>query len=98
MADGAMRKLIPGVPRIAVSGLNPHAGESGLFGDEEIKKIIPAVNHMRERGFKVAGPFPPDTVFLQAVNGNYDIVVAMYHDQGHIPLKLLGFNTGVNIT
>jgi 4-hydroxythreonine-4-phosphate dehydrogenase len=98
MADTAMRKLIAGVPRIAVSGLNPHAGENGLFGNEEIKKIIPAVKHMKAKGINVAGPFPPDTVFLQAVNGNYDIVVAMYHDQGHIPLKLLGFNTGVNIT
>ncbi len=98
MADNAMRKLVPGVPRIAVAGLNPHAGENGLFGNEEIEKIIPAVKNMKEKGINVAGPFPPDTVFLAAVKGNYDIVVAMYHDQGHIPLKLLGFNTGVNIT
>ena len=69
-----------------------------MFGDEEIKLIAPAVNNMKEKGFQVEGPFPPDTVFLQAFNGKYDIVFAMYHDQGHIPLKLIGFDSGVNVT
>lgn len=98
MADTEIRKLITNAPRIAVAGINPHAGENGLFGTEEINEIIPAVKHMKEKGINVEGPIPPDTVFLQALNGKYDVVVAMYHDQGHIPLKLLGFNTGVNIT
>jgi len=85
-------------PRIAVAGLNPHAGENGLFGDEEIKHIQPAIALAREKGIKVFGPEPPDTVFLKAKEGTYDLVVAMYHDQGHIPLKLLGFHSGVNVT
>ena len=98
LADKAMKSLLGKSPRIAVAGLNPHAGENGLFGDEEIREIIPAIYDLKVRGLNVEGPVPPDTVFLQAVNGKYDVVVAMYHDQGHIPLKLLGFNTGVNIT
>jgi 4-hydroxythreonine-4-phosphate dehydrogenase len=85
-------------PRIAVSGLNPHAGESGLFGREEIDHIGPAVHEAGERGLNVQGPLPPDTVFLRAWKKEFDIVVAMYHDQGHIPLKLLGFEKGVNVT
>jgi len=98
LANESMKKLSGAKPRIAVAGINPHAGENGLFGNEEIKEIAPAVKNMREKSFNVEGPLPPDTVFLQAVNGKYDIVVAMYHDQGHIPLKLLGFNSGVNVT
>jgi 4-phospho-D-threonate 3-dehydrogenase / 4-phospho-D-erythronate 3-dehydrogenase len=98
MANNVMKKLGKDVPRIAVAGINPHAGENGLFGEEEIKEISPAVNRMKEKGINVEGPIPPDTVFLQAVEGKYDIVVAMYHDQGHIPLKLIGFNSGVNVT
>jgi 4-hydroxythreonine-4-phosphate dehydrogenase len=98
MADEVMQRLNGSRPRIAVSGINPHAGENALFGREEIEKIIPAVNNMRKRGINVEGPLPPDTVFLQAVKGRFDIVVAMYHDQGHIPMKLLGFNSAVNIT
>lgn len=98
LANDSMTRLCRSVPRIAVAGINPHAGENGIFGNEEIEKIIPAVRNMKARGFNVEGPIPPDTVFLQAVNGKYDIVVAMYHDQGHIPLKLLGFNSGVNVT
>ena len=85
-------------PRIAVAGVNPHAGESGLFGSEEIKIINPVVREMQELGYDINGACPPDTVFLQAVEGAYDMVVAQYHDQGHIPLKLLGFHDGVNIT
>ncbi len=98
LADEAMKKINGRRPRIAVAGINPHAGENGLFGNEEIKEIIPAVQNMKERGINVSGPLPPDTAFLQAYMGSYDVVVAMYHDQGHIPLKLLGFNSGVNIT
>nr|WP_159565475.1 D-threonate 4-phosphate dehydrogenase [Budvicia diplopodorum] len=85
-------------PRIAVAGVNPHAGENGLFGDEEINIVSPAVKTMQQQGLDVHGPCPPDIVFLQAHEGLYDMVVAMYHDQGHIPLKLLGFYDGVNIT
>ena len=86
-------------PRIAVCGLNPHAGENGLFGDEEIHHIIPAIDAAREKGWSVEGPFPADTVFYQAIERDrYDAVVAMYHDQGHAPMKLVGFETGVNVT
>jgi len=98
LAESSMERLLGRSPRIAVAGLNPHSGENGLFGDEEIREIIPAIKKMRLKGLNVEGPVPPDTVFLKAANGMYDVVVAMYHDQGHIPLKLLGFNTGVNIT
>ena len=78
-------------PRIAVAGFNPHASEGGLFGDEETRAIIPAVEAARAEGINVSGPLPPDTVFVKALGGEYDAVVAMYHDQGHIPLKLLSF-------
>lgn len=79
-------------PRIAVAGLNPHAGENGLFGHEEIEEIIPAIKLAVSQGICVEGPLPADSVFSKARGGMYDIVVAMYHDQGHIPLKVLGFN------
>jgi 4-hydroxythreonine-4-phosphate dehydrogenase len=85
-------------PRIAVAGLNPHAGEGGLFGDQEAREIAPACREARERGLDVSDPQPPDTVFLRATQGAYDIVVAMYHDQGHIPMKLLAFDDGVNVS
>jgi 4-hydroxythreonine-4-phosphate dehydrogenase len=85
-------------PRIAVCGLNPHAGEHGLFGDEESRIIEPAIEMARQGGVDVRGPFPGDTIFIDAAKGRYDLVVAMYHDQGLIPLKLLGFDEGVNIT
>jgi 4-hydroxythreonine-4-phosphate dehydrogenase len=98
MANEIMKRLGISQPRIAVAGLNPHSGENGLFGKEEIEKIIPAIRNMKNKNINVEGPCPPDTVFLQAVKGKYDIVVAMYHDQGHIPLKLLGFDSGVNMT
>ncbi len=88
---------IPG-PRIAVAGLNPHAGENGLFGDEEILLIQPAIREAQNEGIAVDGPFPPDTVFFKAANGNYDAVVCMYHDQGLIPFKLVHFSDGVNVT
>lgn len=98
IADTFLRRVGFGKPRIAVAGVNPHAGENGLFGDEEIKIVSPAIAELKQQGIDVYGPCPPDTVFLQAYEGQYDMVVAMYHDQGHIPLKLLGFYDGVNIT
>lgn len=85
-------------PRIAVAGLNPHAGEGGLFGDEEIRIICPAIEAARAEGIDASGPWPGDTVFMQARNGRFDIVVAQYHDQGLIPVKYLGLEKGVNIT
>jgi 4-hydroxythreonine-4-phosphate dehydrogenase len=85
-------------PRLAVAALNPHAGEDGIFGDEEKKVILPAVESARKRGVRASGPFPADTVFHQAVQGNYDAVVCMYHDQGLIPLKLLDFFGGAALT
>jgi 4-phospho-D-threonate 3-dehydrogenase / 4-phospho-D-erythronate 3-dehydrogenase len=98
LANDIMKRLGIVEPRIAVAGINPHSGENGLFGNEEKNEIIPAINNMKAKGINVEGPCPPDTVFLQAVKRKYDVVVAMYHDQGHIPLKLLGFNSGVNVT
>lgn len=98
LADETLRKAGYEKPRIAVAGLNPHAGENGLFGTEELEHIIPAVETARAQGLAVDGPIPPDTVFLKAIKGSYDVVVAMYHDQGHIPLKMLAFDSGVNIT
>ena len=91
-------------PRIAVAGLNPHAGESGLFGDEEERIIAPAIAQARSEGIAASGPYPPDTVFMRARHappehpGAFDIVVAMYHDQGLIPVKYLGVEQGVNVT
>ncbi|MCI4624698.1 MAG: 4-hydroxythreonine-4-phosphate dehydrogenase PdxA [Candidatus Magnetoovum sp. WYHC-5] len=85
-------------PRIAVAGLNPHAGEEGLFGDEEITEIKPAIAMAQKLGIPVDGPYPPDTIFYKAYNGKVDIIVAMYHDQGLIPLKMIAFDHGVNIT
>jgi 4-hydroxythreonine-4-phosphate dehydrogenase len=85
-------------PRIAVTGLNPHAGEHGQFGDEEIRLIEPAIRVARESGIDVEGPFPADTIFIRAAAGDYDLVVAMYHDQGLIPVKLLGWDKAVNWT
>lgn len=96
-------------PRIGIAGLNPHASDGGLFGDEEMKEIIPAVNELKGRGFDVTGPVPPDSLFAKARCGQFDGCVAMYHDQGHIPFKVCGFQwdektgkmqsaEGVNIT
>ena len=98
IADKFLKRVGYTSPRIAVAGVNPHAGKNGLFGDEEINIVAPAIAAANAQGLQVAGPCPPDTVFLQAYEGQYDMVVAMYHDQGHIPLKLLGFYDGVNIT
>jgi 4-hydroxythreonine-4-phosphate dehydrogenase len=86
-------------PRIAVCGLNPHAGEHGLFGTEDVEHIAPAIEAVRARGIDASGPHPADTVFFQAVHRHaYDAIVCMYHDQGHGPMKLLAFDTGVNVT
>ncbi|WP_020612381.1 4-hydroxythreonine-4-phosphate dehydrogenase PdxA [Sediminispirochaeta bajacaliforniensis] len=109
LAHGALVQLGFDEPNIAVAGLNPHAGENGMFGDEEMKEIIPAIKQAGAEGLNVSGPLPPDTVFSKALAGQYDVVVVMYHDQGHIPLKLTGFKydnntgkwdavSGVNIT
>lgn len=93
----ALSRFIPR-PRIAVAGLNPHAGENGAFGREEIDEIRPAVDAAKAAGWDARGPEAPDTVFFRAARGDFDAVVCMYHDQGHIPMKLLDFEGGVNIT
>lgn len=85
-------------PRLAVAGLNPHAGEGGVFGDEEDRLISPAVRQAGEQGLSVVGPLPADSVFVRAVNGEFDAVICLYHDQGLIPLKLLSWTDGVNVT
>jgi len=85
-------------PRIAVCGLNPHAGEHGLFGSEDERHIVPAIEAARQEGIQCSGPHAADTIFLQASRGAYDLVVAMYHDQGHIPMKLIDFEGTVNIS
>ena len=85
-------------PRLAVAGLNPHAGEHGLMGGEEEQVLRPAIDAQRARGIDVAGPLPGDTVFVRAVNGEFDAVVACYHDQGLIPVKLIAFGSAVNVT
>jgi 4-hydroxythreonine-4-phosphate dehydrogenase len=98
LGSDAMKLLGIGQPRIAVCGLNPHAGEHGLFGDEDQRTIVPAIAAACARGILCSGPHAPDTVFLQALRGAYDLVVAMYHDQGHIPMKLIDFEGTVNIS
>lgn len=98
LTDEVTRKMGVETPKIAVSGFNPHAGESGLFGNEEIEEITPAIESAKKNNINVIGPMPPDTVFLRASRGEYDAVVAMYHDQGHIPVKMLGFESGINVT
>jgi 4-hydroxythreonine-4-phosphate dehydrogenase len=99
LGDKALRQdfNIP-TPRIAVTGLNPHAGEKGLFGKEDTEIIQPAIDIAIQQGINVSGPYPADTVFFQAISGKFDLVVAMYHDQGLIPLKLLAFESAVNVT
>jgi 4-phospho-D-threonate 3-dehydrogenase / 4-phospho-D-erythronate 3-dehydrogenase len=94
----ALRAFLPS-PRIAVCGLNPHAGEHGLFGSEDIEHIAPAIEGARREGIDASGPLPADTVFFAAVHRDrYDAIVVMYHDQGHGPMKLMAFDTGVNVT
>ncbi|MCL1992411.1 MAG: 4-hydroxythreonine-4-phosphate dehydrogenase PdxA [Spirochaetes bacterium] len=109
LADKALVLMGKENRRIAVAGLNAHASENGLFGNEEEQSIIPAIEEAKAAGLNITGPVPPDTVFVKALGGQFDIVVAMYHDQGHIPLKLVGFKmdpktglysqmTGINAT
>lgn len=109
LAHNTLQRLGITQPKIAVAGLNPHAGESGMFGREEIDEIGPAIQQAAQQGLTVEGPVPPDTVFSKMAGGQYDIAVVMYHDQGHIPTKLRGFQydrktntwgsmSGVNIT
>jgi 4-hydroxythreonine-4-phosphate dehydrogenase len=96
--EALVRAGIP-APRIAVCGINPHAGENGLFGHgEEEEKIVPAIERLQADGIDARGPLPADTVFFVAGRGDYDLVVAMYHDQGHGPVKVLGIEAGVNIS
>src|SRR5690606_38675274 len=85
-------------PRIAVCGVNPHAGEGGMLGAEDAAVIAPAISQARDQGLDVDGPHPGDTIFRGAVRGDYDLVIAMYHDQGLIPVKLLAFDSAVNVT
>ncbi len=98
LGEEAARAMGVEKPRIVVPGLNPHSGEGGLFGHEEVEHIIPAIEEARALGMDVRGPLPPDTAFLRAFRGEFDLVVAMYHDQGHIPIKMVGFEKGVNVT
>jgi len=98
LADEGARALGIAAPRIAVAGLNPHAGEGGRFGDEEAKVIAPAIAAAQAEGIDASGPWPGDTVFMQARQGRFDVVVAQYHDQGLIPVKYMGLEKGVNIT
>jgi 4-hydroxythreonine-4-phosphate dehydrogenase len=98
LAHESLGKLGVENPRVAVAGLNPHAGENGLFGTEDAEQIAPAVAAAVEEGIDATGPHPPDTVMMRARTGAFDIVVVQYHDQGHIPIKLMGFDTGVNVT
>src|ERR671916_464935 len=98
LAHASLRKLGVDSPRVAVAGLNPHAGENGLFGTEDAERIRPAVEAAIEEGIDTSGPWAPDTVLMRARRGEFDVVVVQYHDQGHIPVKLMGFDTGVNVT
>ncbi len=93
-----MLKINKTEPRIAVCGLNPHAGENGIFGSEEINEIIPAVELLKKKGLNIVGPISPDIIFREAVKKKIDLVIANYHDQGHIPVKLLYFDQSVNVT
>ena len=97
LADAALRDMGIAHPRLAVAGLNPHAGESGAFGNEERDEIVPAIEAARARGIDAAGPFPADTVFLKARDGAFDLTLALYHDQGLMAVKLLGFGTVVTL-
>jgi 4-hydroxythreonine-4-phosphate dehydrogenase len=103
IAHASLTALLGTAPRIAVAGLNPHAGEGGLFGREEVEVIVPALQAARDEGIDARGPFAPDTVFMRARSsstraGEFDVVLAMYHDQGLIPVKYLGIDKGVNVT
>lgn len=99
LAHETLRRAGYSAPKIAVCGINPHAGENGLFGEgEEEEKLVPAIEKAVNEGMNVTGPYPADTLFFRAVRGDFDIVIACYHDQGHVPIKVLGLEEGVNIT
>lgn len=98
LTDDAVRQMGIPEPRIAVAGLNPHSGEGGLFGDEETKYILPAIEKARRQGINITGPLPPDSVFFRTLQGQFDAAIAQYHDQGHIAIKMLGITEAVNIT
>ena len=99
LAHETVRRTGTKTPRIAVCGINPHAGENGLFGfGEEAEKLVPGIARARGEGIDVSGPWPADTVFYRAMRGEFDVVVACYHDQGHIPVKLMSIDDGVNVT
>ncbi len=98
LTDAAVRRLGVPRPRLAVAGLNPHAGENGLFGDEETRLIAPAIAAAQAAGLDASGPYPGDTVFFRTLQGEFDAAVAMYHDQGHVAAKMLGIWRGVNVT
>ncbi len=98
IADQALRRLGIEAPRIAVAGLNPHSGENGLFGTEELDVMVPTINALCQQGFDVRGPVSPDAVFIEAMDGRHDLVVVTYHDQGHIPVKLIERDRAVNVT
>jgi 4-hydroxythreonine-4-phosphate dehydrogenase len=98
LGHAAYMALRQSEPRIGVCGMNPHAGENGMFGDEEILTISPAIGTAQNEGIHCEGPYPADTLFMQAVRGKYDLLIAMYHDQGHVPMKLLDFEHTVNVT
>ena len=98
LTDAAVRQMGIPEPRIAVAGLNPHSGEGGLFGDEETKYILPAIEKARRQGINITGPLPPDSVFFRTLQGQFDAAIAQYHDQGHIAIKMLGITEAVNIT
>ncbi len=98
LARAGVQELGIGDPHIAVAGLNPHAGEGGIFGDEEIRYITPAIEQARALGCRVSGPFAGDTVFFRTLQGQFDCAIAMYHDQGHVAAKMLGIWLGVNAT
>jgi 4-hydroxythreonine-4-phosphate dehydrogenase len=93
-----MRRFGVRSPRLALAGLNPHAGEEGVIGTEDDRVLAPAVSRARRRGIDIAGPIPGDTVFVRASRGEFDCVIACYHDQGLIPVKLLAFGQAVNVT
>ena len=98
LARAGVQELGIGDPHIAVAGLNPHAGEGGIFGDEEIEHIAPAIERAKQLGFHVSGPLAGDTVFFRTMQGEFDVAIAMYHDQGHVAAKMLGIWQGVNVT
>ena len=98
MGDRHLKRVGIANPRIAVAGINPHCGEGGLFGDEDDTRIAPAVAAAKAEGIDVSGPIPPDTVYARAHRGAFDLVIAQYHDQGHIPIKLIAFDEAVNVS